>query len=74
MKRFLSWLLAVMIAAAAVITTSVPGSVCAAESFGAGAAETAAEAGTESAETGMSGGIQELSEGEPSAGSSTSTA
>ena len=30
MKRFLSWLLAVMIAAAAVITTSVPGSVCAA--------------------------------------------
>ena len=74
MKRFLSWLLAVMIAAAAVITTSVPGAVCAAESFGAGAAETAAEAGTESAETGMSGGIQELSEGEPSAGSSTSTA
>ena len=74
MKRFLSWLLAVMIAAAAVITTSVPGAVCAAESFGAGAAETAAEAGTESAETGMSGGIQELPEGETSAGSSTSTA
>ena len=74
MKRFLSWLLAVMIAAAAVITTSVPGAVCAAESFGAGAAETAAEAGTESAETGMSGGIQELPEGEPSAGSSTPTA
>ncbi|MCR5812526.1 MAG: VaFE repeat-containing surface-anchored protein [Lachnospiraceae bacterium] len=63
MKRFLSWLLAVTIAAAAVISTSVPGTVCAAESFDAGTAETAAEAGAESAEAGMSGGIPELPEG-----------
>ncbi len=69
MKRFLSWLLAVTIAAAAVISTSVPGTVCAAESFDAGTAETAAEAGAESAETGMSGRIPELPEG-TSAGSS----
>ena len=72
MKRFLSWLLAVAIVAAAVISTSVPGAVCAAESFDAGTAETTAEAGAERTETEMSDGIQKLPEGELSAGSSAS--
>ena len=39
MKRFFSWMLAAAIAAAAVISTSVPGTVCAAESFDAGTTE-----------------------------------
>lgn len=43
MKRFFSWMLAAAIAAAAVISTSVPGTVCAAESFDAGTTEAAAE-------------------------------
>ncbi len=43
MKRFFSWMLAAAIAAAAVISTSVPGTVCAAESFDAGTTEAAAD-------------------------------
>ena len=73
MKRLLSWLLAAAIAAAAVISTSVPGTVFAAESFDAGTAETAAEAGAESAGTEMNDGIQELPEGEPSSGNPASS-
>ena len=69
MKRFLSWILAAVVAAALVLTP-VPGTVFAAESFGAGTAETAAESGNETADTGTdTGGSEPAGKGQD-AGSS----
>lgn len=73
MKRFLSWILAAVVAAALVLTP-VPGTVFAAESFGAGTAETAAESGNETADTGTdTGGSEPAGKGQD-AGSSASYA
>lgn len=72
MKRFLSWILTAAILAAAFISPSVPREVFAAESFGAGTAESAAETGNETAEPEKDAGESGRSEIEHDEGSSAS--
>lgn len=68
MKRLLSWMLTVTIAAAAVTSLSVPGAVRAAESFGGSTAEAAAE--DENAAGGTDAAVTPATDKKEEAGSS----